>query len=228
MQRSRDRQFPRRLLTLHRLRFFGERYHQVVVTSLQTISYRLERCPQCDYPLTGLPQSHACPECGCAYEAGMFQLYGWSLAGFGLSKRGVATGGGVLIVAAAISPLLGFGWSWFAALQLAFVAVVIVGSLYAIVALAESRGREHVVRYLITREGITVDGDRLLPWSSYAHMVLLQEGPDAWRIHINPGIWRAMQRVPVINVAFRGTFSEAEALSSELQRRMNEARDRQP
>ncbi len=199
----------------------------MAVASLQTISYIIERCPKCDYPLTGLPPNHACPECGCAYEAGMFQLYGWSLAGFGLSKRGVATGGGVLIVIAASSPLLGFGWSWFAAMQLAFFAVVIVGLLYATVALAESRGREHFVRYLISNEGITVDGDRLFPWSSYAHMVLLQEGPDAYRIHINPGIWRAMQRVPTINVAFRATFSEAEALSSELQRRMNEARDRQ-
>ncbi len=26
-------------------------------------------CPRCDYDLTGLPESHQCPECGCPYDS---------------------------------------------------------------------------------------------------------------------------------------------------------------
>ena len=25
-------------------------------------------CPRCDYDLTGLPEQHTCPECGCGYD----------------------------------------------------------------------------------------------------------------------------------------------------------------
>jgi rubrerythrin len=27
-----------------------------------------EVCPECGYPLKGLPPEHVCPECGAAYE----------------------------------------------------------------------------------------------------------------------------------------------------------------
>jgi hypothetical protein len=27
-----------------------------------------DKCPRCDYPLTGLPEEHACPECGLRYD----------------------------------------------------------------------------------------------------------------------------------------------------------------
>ncbi len=31
-------------------------------------SHVLGKCPQCDYPLTGLPANHNCPECGLPYD----------------------------------------------------------------------------------------------------------------------------------------------------------------
>lgn len=39
---------------------------------------RLDRCPDCSYLLTGLPERGLCPECGFAYEAEMIVLYGWA------------------------------------------------------------------------------------------------------------------------------------------------------
>ncbi len=38
---------------------------------------RLDRCPDCGYLLTGLPEEGICPECGFAYNAEMIVLYGW-------------------------------------------------------------------------------------------------------------------------------------------------------
>jgi hypothetical protein len=38
---------------------------------------RLDRCPNCGYPLTGLPDRGQCPECGSAYDREMIVLYGW-------------------------------------------------------------------------------------------------------------------------------------------------------
>jgi hypothetical protein len=39
---------------------------------------RLDRCPDCGYLLTGLPESWRCPECGAAYSSGVIVLYGWA------------------------------------------------------------------------------------------------------------------------------------------------------
>lgn len=39
---------------------------------------RLDRCPDCGYLLTGLPEEGICPECGFAYQADMIVLYGWA------------------------------------------------------------------------------------------------------------------------------------------------------
>ncbi len=38
---------------------------------------RLDRCPECGYLLTGLPEQGICPECGSAYDPEMIVLYGW-------------------------------------------------------------------------------------------------------------------------------------------------------
>jgi hypothetical protein len=38
---------------------------------------RLERCPDCAYLLTGLPEQGLCPECGFAYGPDLIVLYGW-------------------------------------------------------------------------------------------------------------------------------------------------------
>lgn len=37
---------------------------------------RLDRCPDCGYLLTGLPEQGVCPECGFAYNSDMIVLYG--------------------------------------------------------------------------------------------------------------------------------------------------------
>ncbi len=39
---------------------------------------RLDRCPDCGYLLTGLPERGICPECGFAYNEQMIVLYGWA------------------------------------------------------------------------------------------------------------------------------------------------------
>jgi hypothetical protein len=38
---------------------------------------RLDRCPDCGYLLTGLPEQGICPECAFAYSPEMIVLYGW-------------------------------------------------------------------------------------------------------------------------------------------------------
>lgn len=38
---------------------------------------RLTHCPQCEYDLAGLPEKHACPECGYAYSKDAIVVRGW-------------------------------------------------------------------------------------------------------------------------------------------------------
>ncbi len=44
----------------------------------ETDPLRLDRCPECGYLLTGLPDQGICPECGTAYHPDMIVLYGWA------------------------------------------------------------------------------------------------------------------------------------------------------
>lgn len=46
-------------------------------SSAQTDPLRLDRCPDCGYLLTGLPEQGMCPECGFQYNGQMIVLYGW-------------------------------------------------------------------------------------------------------------------------------------------------------
>ena len=48
------------LLAFYTVRYIGLRRR------LRRNGYRL--CPRCEYPLTGLPERHVCPECGRQYE----------------------------------------------------------------------------------------------------------------------------------------------------------------
>jgi hypothetical protein len=53
---------------------------------------RLDRCPDCGYLLTGLPEQGICPECGFGYDREMIVLYGrrtaWGPAWGVLSQQG--------------------------------------------------------------------------------------------------------------------------------------------
>ncbi len=41
---------------------------------------RLDRCPECGYSRSGLPEQGLCPECGARYDTSqLIVLYGWSL-----------------------------------------------------------------------------------------------------------------------------------------------------
>ena len=63
---------------------------------------RLEKCPECNYKLTGLPGIHRCPECGFAYDKGSFVLSATGKFGFG---NWVAT---IAVVNALLSVILNF------------------------------------------------------------------------------------------------------------------------
>lgn len=46
----------------------------------------LDRCPDCGYLLTGLPERGRCPECGFVYGPELIVLYGWRFSFFGQEK----------------------------------------------------------------------------------------------------------------------------------------------
>lgn len=59
---------------------------------------RLKSCPVCDYSLQGLPDHHACPECGFAYDKSMQVIVqstryaGFAFVFFGLLSGSMAVG----------------------------------------------------------------------------------------------------------------------------------------
>ena len=84
---------------------------------------RLDRCPDCGYSLTGLPEEGVCPECGFAYNPDMIVLYGWAGWGHGgdaTRRRTVGWWIGTVLASALILSLFGaYGavllvayWGW--------------------------------------------------------------------------------------------------------------------
>ncbi len=64
----------------------------------------LKRCPLCDYSLTGLPDRHACPECGFSYDKRV-------LVETISSKRHLLAG--LVLAAASLYSLCMWGWMSF-------------------------------------------------------------------------------------------------------------------
>jgi hypothetical protein len=85
---------------------------------------RMDRCPDCGYLLTGLPERGVCPECGSAYDEQMIVLYGWGCG----DRLSLANSHGwrrvmlgalllpqmimMLILAAAAAMFQSLGWLW--------------------------------------------------------------------------------------------------------------------
>ncbi len=81
----------------------------------------LDRCPECGYLLTGLPEEGLCPECGFAYNADMIVLYGW---GFGhratlANRRWTASRMGCILFPAGLLTS-GVIWLYMDAMKMAF------------------------------------------------------------------------------------------------------------
>lgn len=181
----------------------------------------LRCCPRCDYDLRGLPPRHRCPECDYAYDKSMLVLEGWSIPT--LSGDSVDVGGWGILVALVILPLLGarvvLRWNWPATAALVLVVVALGIGLFLLLRV-RSRSPRAAVRYLVTDDGVGRLGGRIHAWKRYSHVTLTSAGYNSWRLHVYPSFWIA---APMINATLHCPGDEAEAVRTEIERRMSDA-----
>lgn len=103
-------------------------------------SLRMDRCPECGYLFTGLPDSGVCPECGFAYDREMIVLYGW---GFGRGPTWADTRWGVCLAALLVlAPVGGILLMIGPDLGAIVSSLVIAGTIAVISAVAYPRMRQ--------------------------------------------------------------------------------------
>lgn len=118
------------------------------------------RCPQCSYPLLGLPPVHSCPECGLNYDP-YSRIYNISRGRF---ARYTVIVVGVLSVVAVIFVFSG-GLRWHA-------LPILFPCIFNFV-LALNASRVSVKRVFIDRFGIQFEHPSLpaafVPWTQFGH-----------------------------------------------------------
>ncbi len=188
---------------------------------------RIDRCPQCGYLLTGLPEAGQCPECGFGYSPDLIVLYGWryhqspnwSDSWWGMTL--LLTVLGAAIGAVVLGASMSFGW-----IAGSVVGLVLVGGLAALV-VTRRRSMKRDVPPMQARLCAAGFGQRrgfgrvrLVRWDR-SHSVTLQGLPGGrYRLTIMVTGPRAMVRLQAQVVFLEFRASEAAAL--EIHRRIGQ------
>lgn len=202
---------------------------------------RLQRCPQCDYDLSGLPRQHRCPECGFEYDPNMFALYGWRRDDrFSVAGRLLIGVWWERIFALVIFVVLTLGIAYQAyrtwksgQLQSGFLVMMLV-----LIVIPASRMRRHsrkteraqrgTVQLLFTAEGASIrrgPGDsRLIPWGRFRRLRFRKlryhsAGTDSWHLRLNVPYWHLRWRSDDVEGIIECTRREAALVRGEIRRR---------
>lgn len=174
------------------------------------MSDRLEQCPRCDYPLDGLPDDYACPECGLRYDEHSFVHV--ERRGRGVAVRLAIWLSAMQIVGAAIRFQKGVGpfdWS----------AVAISASAWALCGWYLVRTRRGSFRIASLPDGILVHAPprtpRVIRWSQID--AVEAGGPGNRHVRI---FGRKLPRLTLMKRTWGGKETD------ELARRIREAMDR--
>ena len=157
----------------------------------------------------------------------MLVLDGWSLPS--LRADSIDVGGWTILAFLLCGPafaarvLLLWAWPRVLVVLVGMAAILTVGfialrTLY--------RSNSSAMRYLVTDDGVGRYGGRVHPWQSYSHVMLIPTGHNAWRIHIYPRRW-LLFGTSMINITLHCSPNEAEAMRTELERRMLDAHRRE-
>jgi hypothetical protein len=124
----------------------------------------LERCPQCDYDLTGSPAQGKCPECGFAYDETCMAADGMRTPGgrtLVVRIEGILWGGGFVFV------ITGLGAIGFLLVGMALVMLAARGASSLV------KGRLPIkTKLFVCAEGISVptgsEAIQIVPWAAIA------------------------------------------------------------
>ncbi len=198
---------------------------------------KLRRCPRCDYNLEGLPRSHICPECGFAYDASMFVLYGWprrsdrpvlwrallSLAAnlpvviflfylaFATPRFSVWPGSLVIPLLVALYLFWAVTWIQKRRLRIAGIGMIQLCFSSSGAGARFGKGKPHFI-----------------PWRRFRDFRFRRAGRGAWRLRLSCGLWRELLTVPFVrrvephkvSAIIECSRREAALIRSEIRRRL--------
>lgn len=199
------------------------------------IILRLNICPKCKYDLSGLPIAHNCPECGFAYSEDFFDVQGcsWDLrTGFSSKLLFII----FIVIVIGIAIVLVYWWYGL------FNYGDLLKSLISLVAIS---GVVLFTRYMIqnsppvyktfTHEGMLVNvGNDLVTcdWCEVKSFEIAKSRLGYWRLliqHRPLSIRQSFMKQGAfarVDMKLECTDDEAEAIRTELQRRIDDARQK--
>lgn len=143
---------------------------------------QLQACPECDYPLQGLPDGHRCPECGFAFEPGTQVFPGYRRMG----AAGYAITIALLVIVAPFAAQALFAAVSGVTTQFELLTLIAWGGVvaYLVTLLARRRRRQARWYVLLDSRGVTYrEGDEefqisgrqiyAAEYSPFSHSILL-------------------------------------------------------
>lgn len=212
---------------------------------------RLQRCPQCDYDLSTLPEEHRCPECGFAYDCSMFAVYGWtrkerfSIQGRLLLGTWTERALAIVILAALASAITGMAFdayrSWKTGSPRAVTLPGLIPFIFVAALVGVARLRSHVrrsreqhwgtIQLLFTRAGASKrrgPGEpRFVPWERFRRLRFrklrsIRAGKRLWRLRLTVPFFRWF-RWEQFEALVECTPREAALMRAEIRRRLQPA-----
>ena len=191
---------------------------------------RLDRCPECNYDLSGLARRHTCPECGLAYDQRMFIVEGKPRRGnYWDSQAAAIFFLWFVVMGIAFGRRMGLG-PFLMFMVLSYAAIWVAA--WGLQRLRQRPGKALLI--WVSAEGIAIQPAfrwrKRQPWSRFrrvnaspAARFLPRADPGRWRLRVRPR-WPQILYDRGIDVFVRCSKREIALLRNAMRRLMRGAK----
>lgn len=192
----------------------------------------VSHCPECGYPLRGLPESGKCPECGCGYDpTNEVVIFGWGSGRKARrhNKRNAPTAKAIIWSAVAA---MGYWmardvYRWYSRGSPEWITTASYLAIYTLVAavpLYRMRGLSGLPGPSVARASVAGFGQRdgvgRMSWNAWEPTDRIEVGPEeggGYRLRIGRSKETQLFAGDVVDVAFDAEPAEIESLRKRLE-----------